>query len=248
MYSSVALVRELSGLDNSTRISSARIVGKITVADSMINGALAYRYILPIAKHIQNTLTFTGTASASGNISITINSVVYSFAVTSGETANTLCDRFRETVATSDDFITDIVGSGTLVTLISKEDNTAQVNITTITSVAGVTITAGTRADRFPPSLMYLSADIATALLLQEEFGTEAEGTAKDGYARMEQCLGTLKMLQGIAQPTMRVFDEVTNLELPQAQEDNIRGYPNNSSNADRENDTMPYITMNGNL
>jgi len=248
MYSSVALVREISGLDSTTRISSARIVGKITVADSMVNGALAYRYILPIAKHIQNTLTFAGTASASGTISITINSVVHSFAVTSGETANTLCDRFRETVATSDDFITDIVGSGTLVTLISKEDNTAQVNITTITSVAGITITDGTRSDRFPPSLTYLSADIATALLLQEEYGTEAEGTAKDGFIRMEQALKVLKRLQGTSQPTMRVFDEVTNLELPQAEQDNIRGYPNNTSYNSTTDDTKPYITMNGSL
>jgi len=64
---------------------------------------------------------------------------------------------------------------------------------------------------------MYLSADIATALLLQEEYGTEAEGTAKDGFLRMQTSLEKLQRIQGILLPMTPLFDEVTKIELAQS-------------------------------
>lgn len=248
MYSSVALVRELSGLQNTTKISNTRIVGKITVADSMIDGALAHRYTLPIPSHRSTTLTFSGTGSGAGTIIITINEVSYTLNITLALTASDLADSFRTAVKESEDFITDSIGSGAVVTLISYDTSfteaNAQVNITLAEDGSGITTTIGTRTDRFPPSLSYLSADIATALLLQEEYGVEAEGTSRDGDVRMKAVLEQIKMLQGSKEPNMRIFDEVTKLELTQDTKDNIRFYPTTASRTNADN-TASKVTIN---
>jgi len=155
---------------------------------------------------------------------------------------------FREAVEGSTDFITDIVGSGATVTLISYSTSVteanAQVNITSAADGNGITTTIGSRQDRYPPSLSYLSADIATALLLQEEYGVEAEGTSRDGFSRMKALLMQLESLQGIKTPVMRIVDEVTKQELPQDTKDNIRFYPTTASRTNADN-TASKITIN---
>jgi len=248
MYANVALVRELSGLQNTAKISNVRIVGKLTVAESMIDGALAYRYTLPLTAHRSNTLVFSGTGSGTGTLAIVINGTTYTLNVTLALTASDLADVFREAVEGSTDFITDIVGSGATVTLISYSTSVteanAQVNITSAADGNGITTTIGSRQDRYPPSLSYLSADIATALLLQEEYGVEAEGTSRDGFSRMKALLMQLESLQGIKTPVMRIVDEVTKQELPQDTKDNIRFYPTTASRTNADN-TASKITIN---
>lgn len=244
MYSSVALVRELSGLRDSTKISNARIVGKITVADSMIDGALAYRYTLPLVYHRKNTIVFSGTATAGSSIAIVINGNTYTITFLINNTASEVADLFRESVASSTEIVTDCIGSGESVLLISKSiDPTtanAQVNVTSAADGSGIVTTIGTRADRYPPSIEYLSADIATAFLLQEEYGVEAQGTPSDGLVRMANLMEELRRLQGKKEPTMRVFDEVTRLELPLDEKDDISYLPTLS-----DTETDPKISIN---
>lgn len=227
MYCSVNLVRELSGLQNTTKISSQRISGKIVSASSMVDGALAYRYVLPISFHRKNTLTFAGTGTGSGTLSIVINGVTYEVAVTTSLTASQAADLFRDAVYDNGEFVTDVIGSGAVVTITSVStgmtEGNSEVNISSASDGNGITTTIGTRENKYPPILEQLTAEIATALLLQDEFGLEAEGTSRDGYARMNQCQDQLKRLQGSKEPWMRVMDEITRTELTQASKDDIR-------------------------
>jgi len=220
MYSNVALVREISGMVESN-ISNTRIVSKILTADAMIDGAISERYVLPINKHWQNTITFSGEATEDGTASITINGSTYDMSIVDGNTASTIADKLRIACSGGAGFVLDSIGSGAVVNLISLSvaELTAydQLDITAITTVAGVTISEGIITERYPPAIMYLSADIATALLLQEEYGTEAEGTAKDGFLRMQTSLEKLQRIQGILLPMTPLFDEVTKIELAQS-------------------------------
>ncbi len=254
MYGTIALTREISGFDNTTHIADSIVSGKLAIADSMLNGALAYRYQLPISYHRQNTLTFGGTnASGNGTMAVVVNGTTYNLAVTTSMTPATVADLLR--AATSTDFITDAIGSGVQVTLISVTSSAtlatanAEVNITSAPTTVGVTATIGTRSNRYAPILTQISSDIAAALLLQDNYGVEAQDTPKDGFARMKQLNKMLMQLQGTAKdaPTILLFDEVTHEELTTSSLGDPQFLPNNTTTAstDPDDSTAPYFTIN---
>lgn len=254
MYGTINLVREISGFDNPSNVSDSIITGKLAIADSMIDGALAYRYILPLTYHRQNTLTFSGvTATGNGTMAVVINGTTYNVAITTGMTTTQVADAFRE--VTSTEFVTNPVGSGLEVIIISVASSStlttanAQVNITSSPTTVGVIATAGTRSNRYPPLLTQVSADIAAALLLQDNYGVEAQDTPKDGYARMKQLNNILMQLQGTAKdgPNLYLFDEVTREELAQSTLGYPQFLPNDTTTAstDSADSTAPYHTIN---
>ncbi len=254
MYGTVDLAREISGFDNAAKVSDSIVSGKLAIADSMIDGALAYRYILPLTYHRQNTIAFSGTGSGSGTMAVVVNSTTYNLTIALSQTAATTADLLR--AATSTDFITDRVGSGATVTLISRTSSStlttanAEVNVTSVPNTAGVSGTIGTRSDRYPPLLTQISADIAAALLLQDNYGVEAQDTPKDGYARMKQLNKMLMQLQGTAKdaPNLYLFDEVTHEELSKSTLGDPQYLPNDTTtdSTDPTDSTAPYFTING--
>lgn len=254
MYGTVDLAREISGFDNAAKVSDSIVSGKLAIADSMIDGALAYRYILPLTYHRQNTIAFSGTGSGSGTMAVVVNSTTYNLTIALSQTAATTADLLR--AATSTDFITDRVGSGATVTLISRTSSStlttanAEVNVTSVPNTAGVSGTIGTRSDRYPPLLTQISADIAAALLLQDNYGVEAQDTPKDGYARMKQLNKMLMQLQGTANdaPNLYLFDEVTHEELSKSTLGDPQYLPNDTTtdSTDPTDSTATYFTING--
>ena len=124
MYGTITLTREISGFDNSTKVPDSIVSGKLAIADSMIDGALAYRYILPLTYHRQNTITFSGTGSGSGTMAVVVNGTTYNLTIALSQTAAATADLLR--AATSTDFITDRIGSGATVTLISRTSSASK--------------------------------------------------------------------------------------------------------------------------
>lgn len=254
MYGKITLVREISGFDNTTNIPDSIVSGKLAIANSMIDGAIAYRYVLPLTYHRQNTLTFGGTdASGNGTMAVVINGTTYNLSITTGMTPANVADLLR--AATSTDFVTNGVGEGVEVVLISVADSSsystanAQVNVTSAPTTVGVTVTIGTRSNRFPPLLTQLSSDIAAALLMQDNYGVEAQDTPKDGFARMKQLYKMLMQLQGTAKdaPNLYLFDEVTRVELTTSTLGDPQYLPNNTTteSTDPDESTAPYFKIN---
>lgn len=252
MYGTITLTREISGFDNSTKVPDSIVSGKLAIADSMIDGALAYRYILPLTYHRQNTITFSGTGSGSGTMAVVVNGTTYNLTIALSQTAAATADLLR--AATSTDFITDRIGSGATVTLISRTSSAtlttanAEVNVTSVPTTAGISGAIGTRSDRYPPLLTQISSDIAAALLLQDNYGVEAQDTPKDGYARMKQLNKMLMQLQGTAKdaPNLYLFDEATQEELPHSTLGDPQYLPNDTTTDSTGRDsTAPYFTIN---
>jgi len=102
----------------------------------MVDSALGYVYSLPIAFHYENSIVFSGVATSSGTIAIVINAVTYNITVTEGDTATKVADTFRIACQDSDDFVTDDLGLGTTVQLIS---NTTSVSIATAYAEVDIT-------------------------------------------------------------------------------------------------------------
>ena len=260
-YTTIEKVREFSGFDNDTKIGGSIIRGKIAMADSKLDGAIGYRYILPLPYHRSNTITFSGTGSGAGTLTATINGTDYSITISAALTASAAADLFRIAVKDSDDFVTDgFVSNETngdaIVTLISKNDSTelttanAEVNITDAGgTVSGITAAAGTRQDRQHQFIEQLSTELATALLLFDNYGLEAQDTPKDGVARMDVLDKILAQLQGISKDNavIRLYDEVTKIEFPQATSGLPKFYgTNTSSDPDYDGDdgTLSQVNM----
>jgi len=244
-------VRELSGFDNTTNITPATVTGKITLAEGIVNSAVGRRYALPIPFHRENTITFDGPATGSGTMSIVVNSTNYAITITSGMTAARVAELFRLAAVDSDDFIVHI--NGAVATLISKTDSTdistadAEVDVTSVPATEGVTGTIGTRADRYPPLITELAAEIAAALLLMDNYGIESEDTPKDGEKRMTNAMDMLAKIQGSdeAEALISLFDEVTGLELDSGIQDTPSFHPTNTSKTDDDNPTAAKLTIN---
>lgn len=251
MYGSIALTREISGFADTINITDARIAGKISIADGMIDNALLYRYQLPLPYHRQCTLTFSGTVSGSGEISFSANGTTYTIGVTNGMSSSQVADMFN--MVSSTDFIQVAYGNSNTLTLISISDSTnlsnadAQVSVITPSPTLGITITASVRSNRYPPLITNLSSDLAAALLLQDEYGVEAENTPKDGFKRLRGLNDVLMQLQGNSSPALRLFDEVTKVEFANSSYGNPRSYPNNasSSSTDPVTTTAPIAKIN---
>lgn len=249
MYSTISLVREISGFSDTTKIPDTMVKNKITIADSMLKGALAFRYVLPIPYHYQNTITLTGTSTQTATMNVVVNGTTYAVSVTTGDTASTIADKIRIATKDSVDFITDDEGSGAQVLLISNSDDVdeaySEVEITSVGTITGITSTIGTRAKRFPPIVTQLSADIASTLLIVQNYGNEAEDTGKDAQIRMRLVSTLLSQVSGqdTESAPITITDEVTEEEIPRITQ--TSSIPNTYTNNSTTNPTAPKISIN---
>jgi len=251
MYTQISKVRELSGFDNSTKISDSVVLGKISIAESMLDAAISERYTLPLQYHRQNTLVFSGTGSGSGTLSVVINGTAYAVAITLNLTAAQAADLFRTACASSADFITDLAWGSATVVIISKSTTlvtaNAQVNITSAGTANGITGTIGTRYDRYPPLVDQITAEIASALLLQDNYGVEAEDTPKDGNLKLKNLSTSLLRLQGADKDglMMRIIDEVTKIEILESSGTECGFFPDDTSDEDEDDPTAHKLGIN---
>ncbi len=239
MYTTISEVRTRGGGSflSTTKVPDSIIRGKIEEAGSTINGEISCRYVLPIKYHRSNTADFEGTATAGGTVSITVNSVAYSYTASIGDTGSLIADKIREQAVDSDDFITDGVGMGQMVTLVSKTDNddlttaNTEVNITSTATVAGIVITEGVRTDRYTPSLREMTTRLAVAYLYQKYFGVEVQNSNQDGYVLEEKVFLDLKKIQLTSKEGTyrKLYDEVTKQELATCNCSYPRYFPNES-------------------
>ena len=244
MFTTIDRVRTLSGFDDEEQITNENIKSKIIIASGMIDSAIWYVYTLPISYRYQNTLTFSWTAST-GSLVIAINGVNYTVAVTIWETPSQISDNFRVAFDNSSDFITDDLGSGATVLLISQSqlsDGYAEVNITSAPDTY-ITTTIGTREKRYPVVLEQYTAEIATALIMIDEYGVEAQDTGKDGPTRMDRINETLQKIQGVHESgqSIRLFDD----EISGSTSGATVSYPNDTSETDPSDSTSPKVWMN---
>lgn len=251
MYTSIDRVRTLSGFDDTTNITDENVKSKIVVASGMIDSAVGYKYTLPLDYHYQNTLTFSGTPST-GTLPVVVNGVTYNVSVVTGDTLAQVADKFRVACELSAHFITDDLGMGAEVMIISRSTGSsgyAEVNITNPIDTYVVT-TVWTREKRYTPVLEQMTAEIATALLFIDEYGIEAQDTGKDWPTRMEAINEKLQMLQGVHESgqVIRIFDEVTHREISLTSVGDISSYPNDTSELSTTDSTSPKVWMNQSL
>lgn len=210
-------------------------------------------YALPLPYHYTNSIKFTGKCTANGTLTVTVNSVDITFSITNKDTAIAVADKFRIAAESSSDFITDELGSGSIVNILSKKSSTeksaayAQVNIGDITTVEGIGGTVAQRLKRYPVMIEQIAAEIATALLLIDIYGVESQDTGKDGQTRMEIINATLQKLQGVHESKQRIniFDEVTGAEIATTTSLDVISYPNNTSDTDPTDPTSPRTWVN---
>lgn len=119
MYTTITRVRTLSGFDDTSNITDENIKSKIIIATGMVDSSIGYIYSLPISYRYQNTLDFSGTPT-NGTMNIAINGVNYPLTVASTESLSQIADNFRVACENSTDFITDTLGFGVSVTIISQ--------------------------------------------------------------------------------------------------------------------------------
>jgi hypothetical protein len=253
-YTSTTKVRELSGFQDENNISDNVIKGKISVAESMVDSASEMRYILPFVYRSQNNITFEGTATSNGTIEITINSVLYTINVTSGDTASQIADSFRTEIQSVTDIHEDSIGNGNTSRIISNSTSSDLATaILEVTATLG-TITAGDVSvsvegvrDRYVPMIDQITAEIAASLVLMDNFGIEAQDTPKDGEARMNRINDTLQKIQGVSESKqiIKYFDEITKEELQVSARANPGFLPNATTDDDPTNPTSPKISIN---
>jgi hypothetical protein len=240
MYCSVDTVRKMSHFTDTTRVSDNEIVRKIVRASSMVDGYMAKRYSLPLSYHLSVTITMSGTGTGTGTLALVIGGVTYNVAVTSGLTASNSANLLRTALRDSAVvFVPDDAQSGVVVNLVSITDSSDLTTATTeVTAVggtqSGITATVGTIVKRYPPLVEELTASLATGLLLLDNYGTEEQGTSRDGKIRIDLALSTLKMIQGVSEvdASIIVQDEVTRQPLLRDMTPEIQSYPNTSSTA----------------
>jgi len=255
MYTTQQKVRDLSGLYDTVNIPPATIRGKITIASSMVDGAICRKYLLPLAYRRQNMITFSGAGLGAANLTATINGTDYTIPISNGLTAKAAADLFRAEVYGNSDFIADYDEDGDdgIITIISLGDSSnlvtanAQVNITEDGgTVQGITATAGTRYDRYPPMVDQMTAEIAATLLLLDSYGIEGQDSVKDGDKRMNAINKILMQVQGKDEslPDFKLMDEVTREELTTSG-NTPNFFPTNASRTDPNDPTAPQSTMN---
>ncbi len=114
-------------------------------------------------------------------MAVVINGTTYDVAISSGDNANTVADTFRIAAENSADFVTDSLGSGSTVNLISVSTSVAsstayaQVNITATPTTDGIKGLYFSRNKRFPIVIEQICAEIATSLLFIDEYGVEGQ-------------------------------------------------------------------------
>jgi len=251
MFTLISTVRQLSGFDNELNIRDSVVMGKIQNAQSMVESALGKKYALSLPYHRARNIEFKGKGTGAATMTITINGSDYTVAVTTGMTAAEAADLFRDAADGSADFQANTEGNGEIALLVSLTDSdslstaNAEVNVTASATAGGIEVTVSTRVDRYPRVIDQVTADIAAALLLLDNYGIDAQDTPKDGEKRLEMAMATLKMLQGKEDPCMNVYDEITGVELGASSVDIPVFLPNNTTDEDDDNPTAPKLGIN---
>ena len=243
-YSTVTDVRKASGFVGNSNISDLTIENYITRADSKINSYISDAYTLPLGVYYRNSLLFAGTGTGAGTLTITINGTDYDISVSTGMTAQEAADAFRSAASGSSDFVVNSLGSSTQVVLYSVDAGVVadvQITSTDPQTVAGITATGGTVEQVAPPYVEAISIQIASAYLLIEEYGAEAQGTDKDGYKRMQLWESVLKK---IAKKQEKLFDYAS-VELPASASQTISFYPTRASDTQSSNPTSSFFKKN---
>ena len=253
MYTTIENVRTMSWLNDSTNITDANIKNKILRSTSMINSAIWCRYTLPIDYRYKNYLTFEWDSTEDISIDIVINWVTYSISVSNWDSASQIADLFRVAAADSTDFQVDALGFGAQVLIISKTDSDdkttayAEVNITSVWAITGITNTIWTRTVKYPTTLEEISDEIATALLFIDVYWIEAQDSGKDWPTRMDRVNETLQKLQWVHESWQCyiIFDDITLEEIDWSTANATTSYPNETSNTDTDDPTAPKTTIN---
>lgn len=252
MYTSIDQVRQQSGLKDPNKIPESLIATKIQAAESLMAGALAQRYVMPLPSHRQSSITFSGSGSGSGTLNIVVNGVTYPLTITNLMTSQQVASQLVS--VTSSDFVTYLDSFGSKVTLVSKKDSLdpiladAQVTIAPPSPVAGITSAVGLRLDRYPPIVSLICAEIAAILLLNDNWGIEVENTAEDVTRRLklvDSFLAKLKVSESDDTSSFLV-DELSFEIIPlrESSEYSASSYPNPQSDASPINNTLPFVTM----
>jgi len=215
-YTTIASVRDISGLDNTTNIADSVVQNKIDTAVGYINGYVGAKYSLPLPYRRASTLTFAGTGTGSATMTITIDSVAYAIAISNGLTAAQAAALFRVAVFGNDSFYFNAVETGASITIISKTkgnlDLTEANDDVTIDSGAttqGISLTQTSLVNSYPSLIKSLTTDVAAALLLMDNYGIEAQDTPKDGEKRLNIAFGLLNQILGEEGKTgISIFDE----------------------------------------
>lgn len=254
MYTTITRVRTLSWLDDSTNIPDENIKSKIIIASWMVDSAIGYVYSIPVAYRFYNSVTFSWTATSSWTLTIIINGVTYNASVTTGATASAIADIFRISYENSADFLTDSLWGGAEVGIVSKTNSSIsatdaynEVSITSADDGFWITTSIWTKVKRFPVVLEQITAEIATALLFIDIYWVESQDTGKDWPSRMDRVNETLQKLQWVHESwqSIKIFDEVTNMEIWASTNGGVVSYPNDTSNASTTDSTAPKIFIN---
>jgi hypothetical protein len=254
-YASIATVRSYSGFDNESQIGNALIVGKLITAEAMVNSALSQKYSLPLAFRKKQVLTFAGTVTTGGSIVITINGTAYTLAVVNGNTASVVAAAFYALMVDSDDFCIEQGGEVIILTSQTRSDTSTATAILEVTvdsivygTSVGITVTGGGVINRYPALVEHLTAEIAAALLLSDNYGAEAQDTPKDGKKRLEDAMNSLKQIQGNDKNdnfSLKVIDECTGAEIAQSASDSPGYLPNETTNDSETDPTTPKSGIN---
>ena len=251
MFTLISTVRQLSGFPNELKVRDSIIIGKIQKAQSIVVSAIGKKYALPLPYHRSRSIEFKGVGTGAATMTITINGSDYTVAVTVGMTASEAADLFRVAADSSADFVTNTEGNDEIVLIISNTDSSDlstandEVNVTANAAAGGIEVLVSTRVDRYPQILDQITADIATAYILLDNYGVDAQDTPKDGNVRLEMAKEMLAMLQGGKGLNMNIYDEITGVELSSSSVDIPSFYPNNTSDEDVDDPTSAKLGIN---
>jgi len=251
MYTTIETVRTMSWLDDDINITDPNIKSKILRACSMVDSAIGCIYTLPIKYRYQNIITFSWTTTWSWTMAIVINWNTYNVTITSWDSLDTIADIFRALTPT--DFVFDWLWLWEEVTIISESDSEndttafAEVNITSAPVTVWITATIWSRITRYPQTLDQVAAEIATALLFIDIYWIEAQDSWKDGENRMDRVNELLMKLQWVDESwqVIKIFDDVTKVEISTSSLANADSYPNDTSDVDTLDPTSPKAFIN---
>lgn len=253
MYTTIKTVRDMSGFDDEVNIIDSLVKSKILRASSMINSAIWNIYTLPIKFRYENTITFSWSTTWSWIIAVVINWTTYNVSIVNWDSLDTIADTFRITVWSSTDFVIDWLWLWEEVTIISQSnsinDSTAfsEVNITSAPTTVWIVATIWARIRRYPQVLDQATAEIATALLFIDQYGIESQDTGKEGETRMDVVNALLRKFQWTddSWQIMKIFDDVTELEISESPDWQPESFPNDTSDVDKNDPTSPKIFIN---
>lgn len=252
-YTTIEKVRQISGFDDTTKITDEYVESKICDAAGIVDSSISTYYQTPVQGHIQNCIEFSGDATEDIQMDITVNSVTYSFDVANGDSSATVANKFRNAASSSVDFVTNPVGSGSKALLVAKDCTgnqslqMQQVTVDSISSVGGITTNVVGFSTYYPETLNWITAEIAADLILSDNYGVEAQDTPKDGNQRLVNAMNFLKSFQEATEttPYMKIMDNICGTEIPNSTFSDPEYLPNEITNNNQSNPTTPNVGIN---